>query len=130
MEDNSDLAKNQHPSGCTHFMDEDLFGYPPTPLPDCTLPTSNTRPVSIRYFMKVSFTVNMITSFVFARVSWLHPHPDSYIFGKPVELWCHNLFESFGLHSFVPVNQLLRNCARGVKVYHGENLLAVISLVE
>ena len=32
---------------------------------------------------------------VLAQVRWPQPHPDRYCMGKPVEVWCPNLFESF-----------------------------------
>lgn len=111
--------------------DKNLYGELPTPLPHSTFLASNVRPVNVHYFMKVSFTIGMSTdSFLFARVPWFYPHLDCHALGKPAELWCHTLFESFGLHSFVPVDRLSYHCAHGVKVYHDEPLLVVVPLVE
>ena len=111
--------------------DDNLYGNPLTPLPDSNRQDSNVRPVNIHYFMKVSFNFNMsISSFLFAYVSWFYPHPHRHALGKPAELWCHSMFESFGLHSFVPIDRLSCRCAHGVKTYCDEPLLAIVPLVE
>ena len=107
-----------------------LFGDPSTPLPQSTSESSKGRPVNVNYFMKVSITSGTTTeSLFFANVSWFYPHPDRYACGKPVELWCNNFYESFGLHSFIPLDHLSSRCAHGTKVYHNEKLLFVILLV-
>ena len=110
--------------------DENLYGSPPTQLPSSSLlpPTSIVRPVNI---MNVSFTVGTTnSSLIFAHVSWFSPHPDRHAFGKPVELWCASLFESFGLQSFVPITNIASRCAHGFKKWHDEQLLVVVPLIE
>lgn len=112
--------------------DSDLFGDPPTELPTDLVP-SNTfqRPVNVHYYMKVNVSVNSsIESSVFAYVSWFFPHHQRYAFGKPVELWCSSKFESAGMHSFLPLDQLISRCAHGIRFFHHERLLAVVPLVE
>jgi len=113
--------------------DESLYGSTPTPLPSSSLlpPTSILRPVNVHYFMKVSFSVcTSSSSFFVAHVSWFSPHPDRHALGKPVELWCPSLFESFGLQSFVPIKNISCRCAHGVKTWHDEQLLTVVPLIE
>ena len=114
--------------------DTDLYGDPPTPLThSLQVPLTDYRPINIHYFMKVSFIIDAnlsSTTMLFAYASWFYPHQDRHAYGKPVELWCRNFFESFGMHSFVPIDHLSCRCAHGTLVYHDENLLAVIPLVE
>ncbi len=114
--------------------DSDLYGDPPTPLPNCLhIPVADQRPINIHYFMKVFFTIDTNLSSItmlFAYASWFYPHQDRHAYGKPVELWCRNFFESFGIHSYVPIDHLSCHCAHGTSMYHDENLLTVIPLIE
>lgn len=109
-----------------------LYGNPPTTLPSNSLVPSSLRPVNIHYFMKVFFTVNDSTiSVLFANVSWFYPHPEKYALGKPAELWCRSQYETFGLHSYIPINLLLRRCAYDTTFwFRNEEVLVVIPLVE
>lgn len=113
--------------------DNDLFGDPPTHMPNTVynVLSANVRPVNIHHYMKVNFTVNSsAASLIFAQVSWFFPHPDRNAFGKPVELWCSRQFEPSGIHSFVPINNIISRCAHGTKFYNDESLLVVVPLVE
>ena len=102
-----------------------LYGNPSTSL------LGSTRPINIHYFIKVLYTVNDITSSsLYAYATWFFPHPDRNAYGKPVELWCHNFYEPFGMHSFVPVDDLTCRCAHGTFKHHDENVLLVVPLVE
>ena len=86
--------------------DIDLFGPPPSVLPNQQHPTANNRPIEIHFFAKVSFSVGNspdVSSFVIAHVSWFKPHPDRQLIGKPAEVWCNSLYELFGDHSFIPI---------------------------
>lgn len=109
---------------------ENLYGTALTTLPDSDRLESNIRPVNVHYYIKSTFVVNDTPfSLCFAYVSWLFPHPKQYFLGKPVELWC-NMQESFGLHSFIPLDTILCRCGYGTRLHDGENLLVVVSLVE
>lgn len=110
----------------------DLFGDPPTELPTDLIP-SNTlqRPVNIHYYMKVNVNTSIATKpFILAYVSWFLPHHERYAFGKPVELWYSEKFESAGIHTFLPIDHIVSRCAHGVRVYHDERLVAIVPLVE
>ena len=72
----------------------------------------------------------VLSSRLFAYVSWLFPHPHRYFLGKPAELWCNGMYETFGLHSFVQLEDIICRCAHGVILHDEENLLVVIPLVE
>ena len=65
---------------------ESWFGSPPTLLLDSYLPTTNIRPVDIKYYFQATFTTDTALSLTFAYVLWLLPHPHRYAIGKPAEL--------------------------------------------
>ena len=110
---------------------EDLYGKPPTSLPDPHDPACNLRPVKVHYYLKAFYFVNNSPSEkLFAFVSWLFPHPQRHAYGKPAELWCNDLYESFGLHSFVPLEHLLCRCAHAIIIHNEEHLSLTVSLVE
>ena len=105
--------------------DSELYGNPPTPPPSSGLhQPSNKRPVNVQYYMKVYFSNDSIAdSMVFAFVAWFYPHPEQNALGKPAEFWCSRQYESFGIHSFVPI-------VHGIIDYKHEPLLVVVPLVE
>ena len=108
---------------------------------NCILPdaashlNSNERRVDVRHYVTVTCTFSNSRehdchqSWTLARVSWFSPHPSRYIIGKPAELWCSNLFETFGMQSYVPLDHLLCRCAPGPYTVNGESLLVVVPLV-
>ena len=51
-----------------------------------------------------------------------------YRIGKPAELWCDSLSESFEMHSFVTPDLLLSRCAHGPLTVDDETLLVVVPL--
>lgn len=111
---------------------EILYGKQPTTFPNYNLETtSNVRPVDVHFYVEASVLVDGVLSvLLLAHVSWLFPHPDRYTIGKPAQLWCRRKFEQVGIHSFVPLQQLLCRCAHGMVVHNDENLSVIIPLVE
>ena len=83
---------------------QSYFGPPPTTLPDSAFhPNFNDRLVVVHYYITAKFRFTSPDSdkeceheFTVAYVSWLFPHPKRYHIGKPAELWCSSLSESFG----------------------------------
>ena len=115
--------------------DQSYYGLPPTMLPDAaTHLNSNERPVDVHHYVTVTCTFSTSRehdshqSWTLARVSWFSPHPSRYMIGKPAELWCSTLFETFGMHSYIPLDHLSR-CAHGPYTVNGESLLVVVPLV-
>lgn len=108
---------------------EALFGAPPTQLPDSDRPMANERPVNIHYYLKTTVSGSN-SDLILASVSWFYPHPDRWTLGKPAQLWCSNMFESFGMYSFLPLSHLICRCAHGTKLMKDEQLLVVVPLVE
>lgn len=109
------------------------MGYLLQPYPVLTLVSinCNNRPCNVHYYLKASVLVgNDENSLLLAHVSWLFPHPEQYRLGKPAQLWCNNMYESFGLHSFVLLDSIICRCAHGIRLHEEENLLVVVPLVE
>jgi len=127
----STTKKNDAPCIASAVWNEALFGSPPTPLSESYLPTANIRPVEIKHYLKVSFTLmETTTSMTFANVLWLLPHPHRYSIGKPAELWHNGLYEHSGSHKFLPVDLLTFRCAHGLMDYDHETLRVVVPIIE
>ena len=85
----------------------------------------------MQHFAKVSVTVvDHAEQFVFARVAWYQPHPHQYKLGKPAEVWCHDLFELDGLHSFIPLDKFTSRSVYCTKKIENELVLIVIPIVQ
>ena len=85
------------------------------------------RACKVNHFMKVSYSFDgQICAHCFAYVSWYREHPSRFLLGKPVQLWCPDLFES---HSFLSLdNTYLCQCVHSYFKLSDteENVLAVI----
>lgn len=109
----------------------DLFGPSPTPLPNQNHPSANKRPVNIHYIAKVNvYTNEIVSSFTVAYVSWPQPHPNREVLGKPAEVWCYNLCESFGIHSFLPIHNIHSRCAIGRTKINNETVQIIVPLID
>jgi len=85
----------------------------------------------LNIFFKASFIVNeTVSSLIFAHVSWFLPHQQRYAMGKPVELWHDRMYECSGVHTFLPIDQLLCRCAHANIVHNHENLMVLVPIVE
>lgn len=116
--------------------DESLYGSPPTVLPDvASHPCYNERPVNVHYYLTATCTFSTVhekehhQSWTLACVSWFSPHPCRHFIDKPAELWFSTMFESFGMHSYMPLDNLLSRCAHGPFIVNDEALLVVVPLV-
>jgi len=107
-----------------------LFDTPPTLLLDSYLPSTNIRPVDLKYYFQATFTTDTTLSLTFAHVLWLLPHPHRYAIGKPAELWYDGLHECNGIHSYLPIQQLICRCAHGFINHNNETLRVVVPIVE
>ena len=65
---------------------------PPAGVTDVDL--HNTRPVNVLYYAVHCVHLTSISTPVLARVLWPQTHPSRYCMGKPVQIWCSQLFES------------------------------------
>ena len=73
--------------------------------------------------------MNIFTEVV-AIVSWFSPRPQYQAVGKPVEVWCNDMYESEGVHSFVPLNLFSQPCAHSTNVLNDEHVLFVVPVAE
>ena len=88
------------------------------------------RACKVNYFAKVSYSFSRdnFTTGLFANVSWFDAHPSRHFLGRPVQLWCPDIFES---NLFLSLQHTyLHRCAHSYFKLpdSGENLLAVIPL--
>lgn len=125
--------RTQKPFIALASWNEEIFGALPTRLPDTDdIMNANKRPVNVHHYFKATFTRpnDKIDTMIFAYVSWYFPHPNLSVIGKPAQVWCKNMFESFGAHSFLPLQNFICRCAHGTISLSDEQVLLVIPLVE
>ena len=60
---------------------------------------------------------------------YLELHPALSELGKPAQIWCDNLFEVSGIHSFVPLQLYHSRCVYCIMPIDGEHVLVVVPLV-
>ena len=67
------------------------------------------RPAQIHHFLQHSLILpNSETpkTHLLAHVTWPMVHPQRFLFGKPVEVWCNDLNEPMIYNSFLPVSAI------------------------
>lgn len=71
------------------------------------------RPFKFEYFASISYHVTTgdhsepnSQVFTFAVVSWLKIHTARFKLGKPVQLWCNDLYEKDDFYSIIPLDEL------------------------
>ena len=110
------------------------FGSMPCDSSSSIATSSCTRPVLVNHFVKITYMRNdpneptSCSTDILARVSWFMQHPAKDHFGQPAEVWCNNIFESFGVHSYIPVTSLVTQCVHCILKISGENVLVVVPL--
>ena len=74
------------------------------------LNASDARPGIVLYLIKQTVTVGeRVCTFCLAHVNWFQYHPRRFHCGPSgafPEVWCANVFDSFGASSFVPVQRI------------------------
>ena len=111
--------------------DVDVYGHPPTAMTDPCNPSSKYRLVKIQHFVKVALSGKHSTEwYIFACVAWYQPHPYQYKLRKPAEVWCQELFEQHGLHSYIALEKIISWCAYCTINTGNENILAVVPVVD
>lgn len=68
---------------------------------------------------------------LFAVVKWPQVHPQRYVMGKPIEVWCNDLFEPRIDNKFLPIENIRSRIITAQYSTHdtGENTLVTIPLV-
>ena len=67
---------------------------------------------------------------IFSVVNWFESHPSRNLLGDPVELWCHELHESIGPASFLPIQRIYSKFVAAVDKFDEETLLVVMPLTQ
>lgn len=115
-----------------YVLAKPVFQFSPNNVSD------NVRPVQIQYFVKHSFYIpstsnpphpDIHNSCVFAFVQWPQIHPQKDVMGKPVEIWCNNLFEPTMLNTFLPIDNIVSRVAIATHELDNEDVLVIIPLL-
>ena len=94
-----------------------------------TIDSKNLRPAQVKYFFRHSVPVARSLKFhLFAAVEWFKSHPSRNSLGNSVELWCYDLFESFGPASYLPVQRIQTRFVAAIDKLDVETLLVVMPL--
>lgn len=91
------------------------------------------RPVQIHFFMEHSILLpGMDTprTHIFANVLWPMIHPKRSTLGKPVEVWCNELYEPNSKNAFIPVSAISKRVIYSIDEVCDENVLVIIPLIE
>ena len=100
-----------------------------------TLPVDPLRAARINFFLLHKASINGTPhEHLLASLSWFLYHPKFDSKGKPITVWCHDLFEPTGLHSLIPVNFIKNRavslvCSRSGLV-PGESVLLVCPCID
>ena len=88
------------------------------------------RPAKIVHFIMHSLCIgDNRECTMFAVVQWPLNHPRQYAMGKPVEIWCKNLYEPYIKNLFVPVERIARRVMYAYEPIDREEVLVVIPVV-
>ena len=93
-------------------------------------PTSELRPGIVKKFLIVNVKSHASTrQHVVAKVKWLHPHPDRYFFGKPVEIWDLQGTQTDSAPSFLPIERIANRCVYTTTTVQLRNTKEKVSVV-
>ena len=65
---------------------------------------------------------------IFAVCEWPQRHPSQHVMGKPVEVWCRNLFEAI-FNCFLPIENTVCGVIVAFDTLEEDNVLVVIPVV-
>jgi len=97
--------------------------------------TTSAHPAHIQYFINHTFTIPSTSAShqdksvrqVFAVVKWPQVHPQQEIMGKPVQVWCHSLYEPIIDNRFLPIENISSCVIIAVDKLNEEKVIVVIS---
>ena len=90
------------------------------------------RPARALYYMQhvVLDSSNQPQPHIFAVVCWPQIHPSRGKIGKPVEIWCKDLYEPNINKRFLPISRIYSRLAIAQETVCMEKVLVTIPLVE
>ena len=125
----------------THWNQRVLGPYPTGVTPGTVNPADESlRPFKFEYFASISYHVTTDDNsdahiFTFAVVSWFKAHPARFELGKPVQLWCKDLYEKDDFYSIIPLDELhyfnIKHCIHTYFSSRGtsETVLLIVPMV-
>ena len=89
----------------------------------------------LHYFLQHSLVVpnsKEPKSHILAQVTWPMVHPQRFLFGKPVEVWCSDLNEPVVDNTFLPVGAIANRIIYSIDELEAthERVLIIIPLVD
>ena len=91
------------------------------------------RPAKIVNFVKHSLLIDDECSqrecTLFAVVQWPLNHPRQNVMGKPIDIWCKNLYEPYIKNLFIPVERITGRVMYAYEPIDGEEALVIIPIV-
>lgn len=92
-------------------------------MPSISTSMTVVRPVRINSFC--THSDGQTKTHLLVSLSWFRYHGKNSDFGKPTTVWYHDLFESFGIHSLIPVQFLQLRSVSLIARLDGESVLFV-----
>ena len=69
-------------------------------------------------------------SHLLACAKWPMVHPKHLYFGKPIEVWCHNIYEHHSINRFFLASTITARAVISTKKVSGEQVGIAIPLIE
>ncbi len=90
------------------------------------------RPAKVLYFavhrfLHSGFSTPVVS--ILAHVLWPQSHPERFAIGKPVEVWCLDLFEATNRNGFIPVENISSQLFTCETKVNGECVLVTIPVM-
>ena len=101
-------------------------------FPSCQSEPTQTRPAKLHYFVKHSIILPGLSEpqvHIFGVVSWPLIHPQHSVYGKPVQVWCHEIYETMSDNIFIPLDNIKKRLIICSDEVAGEKVLTVIPLL-
>ena len=92
------------------------------------------RPAEIQFLIRYSFEIqsdcgNKHISHTFAVVDWPQVHPAKDSIGKPVQVWCNELYENAINNCYVPIENIVSRIICAVDTFEEERVLLLFQLL-
>lgn len=92
---------------------------------------NNIRPVQLQYFLSHSIVLPGFDNaklHLLTNCLWPMEHPQRSSIGKPVEIWCKDLFEPSSINTIIPVNAFIDPVIISTDTISNEQVLIIIPL--
>ena len=69
-------------------------------------------------------------SHLLARCRWPLHHASRHYFGKPIQIWCTDIYETQSINRFILASTITARAIIGIEKVYGEHVRIAIPLVE